>query len=166
MRFCHRNPAHLDLHRGQATIEQFRGQWAVRASPIIHGPLTLSSTACVAFKLCATAIRASSCVNLSNFFSASFISVLPISVFPYFSKRHIGYCSILLLNYSLNRLRVISFVAIPRIERTSAIMWVITSVISVVSGTSVYTSIRRKNISMLLKTSTRVSWPARTSFAA
>jgi hypothetical protein len=31
----------------------------------------------------AVAIRASSCVNLSNFFSASSISVLPISLFPF-----------------------------------------------------------------------------------
>ena len=32
------------------------------------------------------AIRASSCVSLSSVFSASSISVLPISLFPYFSE--------------------------------------------------------------------------------
>ena len=44
------------------------------------------STACVALRFSATAIRASSCVNLSSPFSASSISVLPISLFSYISK--------------------------------------------------------------------------------
>jgi hypothetical protein len=34
------------------------------------------------------AIRASSCVSLSSFFSASSKSALPISVFKYFSEHH------------------------------------------------------------------------------
>src|SRR6266699_5904509 len=47
--------------------------------------LTLSSTACVASRFSAMAIRDSSCVSLSSLFSASSISVFPISLFPYFS---------------------------------------------------------------------------------
>src|SRR6266852_8926661 len=62
------------------------------ATTVFATPLTLSSTLCVAFKFCATAIRASSCVNLSRFFSASSISVLPISLFIYFSGLHSVNC--------------------------------------------------------------------------
>ena len=40
---------------------------------------------CVAFRTCAAAIRASSCVSLSSLLSASSISVLPINFFIYFS---------------------------------------------------------------------------------
>jgi hypothetical protein len=40
------------------------------------------------------------------------------------------------------------------------------SIISVVGATSVYTSRRRKNITMHSKISIRVSWLARTSLAA
>jgi hypothetical protein len=56
------------------------------ATTVFATPLTLSSTVCVAFKFSATAIRASSCVNLSNLRSASSISFRPISLFPYFSE--------------------------------------------------------------------------------
>ena len=41
---------------------------------------------CVTFKTCTAAIRASSCVSLSSLLSASSISVLPISLFIYFSN--------------------------------------------------------------------------------
>src|SRR5580698_2771904 len=56
------------------------------ASTVCPTPFTLSSTICVAFRFCAATIRASSCVSLSSFFSASSISVLPISFFAYFSN--------------------------------------------------------------------------------
>src|SRR6266403_126849 len=56
------------------------------SSTVFTTPLTLSSTLCVAFKFCTTAIRASSTVNLSSFFTASSISVIPISLFKYFSE--------------------------------------------------------------------------------
>jgi hypothetical protein len=49
-------------------------------------PWTLSSTVLATLRTCAAAIRASSCVSLSNLFSASSISVLPISFFRYFSE--------------------------------------------------------------------------------
>jgi hypothetical protein len=49
-------------------------------------PWTLSSTVLATFRTCAAAIRASSCVSLSSLFSASSISVLPISFFRYFSE--------------------------------------------------------------------------------
>src|SRR6267154_463076 len=55
------------------------------ASTVSTTPFTLSSTVCVAFRFCAAAIRASSSVSLSSLFSASSISVLPISFFAYFS---------------------------------------------------------------------------------
>src|SRR6202789_4526844 len=48
-------------------------------------PLTLSSTVLATFRTCAAAIRASSCVSLSNLFSASSISVLPNNFIRYFS---------------------------------------------------------------------------------
>ncbi|KAI0271995.1 hypothetical protein BGY98DRAFT_1003993 [Russula aff. rugulosa BPL654] len=67
---------------------------------------TLSPTACVAFRFCAIPIQASSCVSLSSLFNASSMSVLPISFFPNI----------------FNRLCLISFVAIPRIESTSTII--------------------------------------------
>ncbi|KAI0277575.1 hypothetical protein BGY98DRAFT_979105, partial [Russula aff. rugulosa BPL654] len=54
------------------------------ATTVFVTPLTLSSTLCVAFKFCATTIRDSSSVNLSRFFNASWISVLPMSLFIYF----------------------------------------------------------------------------------
>src|SRR6267154_5776548 len=49
-------------------------------------PWTLSSTVLATFRTWAAAIRASSCVSLSSLFSASSISVLPISFFKYFSE--------------------------------------------------------------------------------
>ena len=57
--------------------------------------LTLSSTLCVAFKFCAEAIRASSSANLSSFFSASSIPVLPIRFFIHFSELHSVNCRML-----------------------------------------------------------------------
>jgi hypothetical protein len=42
----------------------------------------------VAFRVSTVAIRASSCVNLSNLLSASSKSVLPTSFLKYFSERH------------------------------------------------------------------------------
>ncbi|KAF8479515.1 hypothetical protein DFH94DRAFT_486057 [Russula ochroleuca] len=107
------------------------------ANTVFATPLTLSSTICVAFKFCAAAIRASSCVSLSNLFNASSISVLPTSFFPFFSEHRLVNGDILIPNYSLIRPCFISFVAIPRIERTSTIIQTIVSIISAVGGTSV-----------------------------
>src|SRR6267154_1912976 len=49
-------------------------------------PPTLLSIVFVTFRSCAAAIRASSCVSLSSLFSASSISVFPISFFRYVSE--------------------------------------------------------------------------------
>src|SRR6266852_3129584 len=49
-------------------------------------PWTLLSTVLETSSTCAAAIRASSCVSLSSLFSASSISVRPISLFRYFSE--------------------------------------------------------------------------------
>src|ERR1700760_1476207 len=56
------------------------------AATLSTTPLTLSPTVCVAFRFCAMPIQASSWVSLSNLFSASSMSVLPISFFAYFSN--------------------------------------------------------------------------------
>src|SRR5216684_2640635 len=50
-------------------------------------PWTLSSMILATFKTCAAVIRASSCVSQSSLFSASSISLLPISLFRYFSEK-------------------------------------------------------------------------------
>ena len=99
--------------------------------------LTLSSIACVTLRFPAMVIRASSCVSLSRFFSASSILFLPISVFPYFSEHHSVTGDTVILNYSLIRPCFISLVAIPRIVRTSVIIRTIVSNISGVDGTGV-----------------------------
>ena len=55
---------------------------------LLHRPCTsptLLLVVFVTFKSCAAVIRASSCVSLSNLFSASSISVFPISFFRYFT---------------------------------------------------------------------------------
>ena len=98
---------------------------------------TLSSIICVALRTSAVAIRASSCVNLSKLFSASSMSVLPISLFPNFSKHPSVNAEIFAPIYSLILPCLISLVAIPRMERTSTIIRMIVSIISVVGGTSV-----------------------------
>ncbi|KAF8268396.1 hypothetical protein EI94DRAFT_1727800 [Lactarius quietus] len=77
--------------------------------------------ACVRFRICAAAIRASSCVNLSNLFNASSISFLPTSFLKNF----------------LARPCFISFVAIAKMFKTSTMIFTIMSVIASVGGTSV-----------------------------
>ena len=67
---------------------------------------------------------------------------------------------------SLDRPRLISFVAIARIERISVIIFTIASVIAAVGGTSVYNSRRLKKLSIRTKTSMSTSWLAATSLAA
>src|SRR6266702_8552287 len=52
--------------------------------------LTLSSTLCVSLRICAAAIRASSCVNLSNLFNASSMSFLPTSFLKYFAGHRLA----------------------------------------------------------------------------
>ena len=137
------------LRISQAQLKSF-------CAPLITSA-TLSSMACVALRTSAVAIRASSCVSLSSLFSASSMSVLPINFFPYFSGHHSVDSDILVLNHSLIRPCLISFVATPRIDITSTMIRVIISIISAVGGTSVYISKRRKNISIRSKMSTRVS---------
>jgi hypothetical protein len=83
--------------------------------------LTLLSTACVALRVSAMVIRASSCVSWSSF-SASSISVLPISLFPYFSEYSLVGGDTLILDHSLIRPCFISLVAIPRMVRTSTVI--------------------------------------------
>ena len=51
-------------------------------------PTTLSSTLCAILSCSADAIRASSCVNLSNLSRVSSMSVFPINFFRYFSTPH------------------------------------------------------------------------------
>jgi hypothetical protein len=74
---------------------------------------------------------------VSSFFSASSISVLPISLFPNFSEHPSINADILAPNYLLNLPCLISLVAIARIDRTSTIIRIIVSIISVVGGTAV-----------------------------
>jgi hypothetical protein len=52
--------------------------------------VTLLSIMCVSFRISAAAIRASSCVNLSNRLSASSISFFPMSFFRYFSEHRLA----------------------------------------------------------------------------
>ncbi|KAI0269068.1 hypothetical protein BGY98DRAFT_1016058 [Russula aff. rugulosa BPL654] len=66
-------------------------------------------------------IRASSCVSLSNFFSASSISFLPISLFPYFSE-HPSVTGDTHTKLLTDSAFFISLVAIPRIVTTSTII--------------------------------------------
>ncbi|KAI0277643.1 hypothetical protein BGY98DRAFT_978822 [Russula aff. rugulosa BPL654] len=72
--------------------------------------LTLSPTVCVAFRFCAIPIQASSCVSLSSLFNASSMPIVQSTVIHLYGE------------YLLNRLCLISFVAIPRIESTSTII--------------------------------------------
>ncbi|KAH9164378.1 hypothetical protein EDB89DRAFT_2017360 [Lactarius sanguifluus] len=82
---------------------------------------TSSWTIWVIFCSSASAIRASSCVNLSSFLTASSNLVLPANFFR---------------NFFADPL-LSSFVAIPKIVSTSTIISVIMSVIAVVGVTSV-----------------------------
>jgi hypothetical protein len=111
--------------------------WQLMNYPPLITSATLSPMACVVLRTSAVAIRASSCVNLSNLFSASSISVLPISFFPNVSKHRSVNRDIVVLNHSLILPCLISLVAIPRIEKTSTTIWMIVSIISVVGGTCV-----------------------------
>jgi hypothetical protein len=71
-----------------------------------------------------------------------------------------------LIGSSLADPRLSSFVAIPKILSTSAIMSVIMLVIAVVGATSVYVSSRAKNHPMRSKSSPRTSLLAETPWAA
>ena len=79
-----------------------------------------------------TAIRASSCVNLSSFLSASSRSVLPANHRRNFTIHSSGRIHRYPIRNSLPDPRLSSFVAIPKIVRTSAIIAVIISVIATV----------------------------------
>src|SRR6266576_5227376 len=78
-----------------ATLSSTPANLLSTAITVFPTPLTLSSTLCVAVKFCATSIRASSAVNLSSFFSASDTSLLPMSLFIYFSDLHSVNCHML-----------------------------------------------------------------------
>ena len=71
-----------------------------------------------------------------------------------------------MLRNSLADPRLISFVAIPKILSTSAIISVIMFVIAVVGATSVYVSSRAKNHPIRSKSSARTSLLAATPWAA
>jgi hypothetical protein len=100
-------------------------------------PVTLLSTRCVRFRICAAAISASSCVNLSNLFNASSMSFRPTSLLRNFSEHGLAYVLGFPIGYSLARPCLISFVAIAKIFRTSTIILTMISVIAFVGGTSV-----------------------------
>jgi hypothetical protein len=89
------------------------------------------------FRDSACAIRASSCVNVSNLCGASSMSRFPISLLKYLTER----TSVETIYHSrINSLivgRLISFVAIARIESTSAMISMIIRFIAIVGGTSV-----------------------------
>ena len=114
----------------------------------------------------ASAIRASSCVNLSNFLSASSRSVLPANFFRNFSTRssvtiHRQQIGDLLVNP-----RPSSFVTIPKIRSTSTMISVIMSVMAEVGVISVYVSSRLKKNPMRSNSSARTSLLAAVSLAA
>jgi hypothetical protein len=100
--------------------------------------VTLLSTVWVRCRICAAAIRASSCVNVSNLFNASSMSFLPTSFLRNFSVYRLAYTHELQGNNALARLCFISFVAIAKIFKTSTIIFTMISVIASVGGTSVY----------------------------
>ena len=136
------------------------------SSTLFPMAVTLLSTVCVRIRICAAAISVSSCVNLSNLFSASSMSFRPTSFLKYFSKHRLAYIHVLIINYSLARPCFISFVAIAKMFRTSAIILTMISVIALVGGTSVYDSSRLKKFSIRSKRSARASSLALTSLAA
>jgi hypothetical protein len=67
---------------------------------------------------------------------------------------------------SLARLWLISFVAIPRIDSTSTMIFTMMSVIPTVGGTSIYVSSLRKKFSICSKTLVRASWLAEAALTA
>jgi len=85
-------------------------------------------TICVSFRISAAAVRASSCINLSN---RSF----PTS-FRYFSENRLGDNYIAESN-ALARPCLISFVAIAKMFSTSTIIFTIMSAIASIGGTGI-----------------------------
>ena len=133
---------------------------------------TLSSTTltslrmpCVILSASACAIRASSCVNLSNFFRALSRSAIPANFLRNFSVPDLVNLHTQLIRNSLADPRLNSFVAIPKILITSASISVIMFVIAVVGATSVYVSSRAKNHPMRSKSSARTPLLAATPWA-
>ena len=92
-------------------------------------------TMCVSFKVSATAIRASSCVNLSNLFNASSMSFLPTSFLTFFWTQ-ISQQFYIAESDALARLCFISLVAMAKMFSTSIIIFTIISVIASVGGTA------------------------------
>ena len=135
-------------------------------SNLLPTSVTLLSMVWVRFRICAAAIRASSCVNRSNRLNASSMSFLPASFLRNFSVHRSAYDHDFLGSYALARLCFISFVAIPKMFRTSTIIFTIISVIALVGGTSVYDSRRLKKFSMRSNRSARASSLPPTSLAA
>ena len=73
-----------------ATLPSMRATPSSTRATLSSMRTTLSSTVCVAFRTCAVTIRTSSFVSLSNLFSASSISVFPISFLRYFSDKFLN----------------------------------------------------------------------------
>src|SRR6266849_10474386 len=69
-----------------ATLSSTRATLLSTSSTLSSTRPTLSSTVCVASRTCAVTIRTSSFVSLSSLFSASSMSVFPISFFKNFSE--------------------------------------------------------------------------------
>ena len=133
---------------------------------------TLSSTAftslrmlCVILSASACARRASSCVNLSNFFRALSRSAIPANFLRNFSVPDLANVHTQLIGNSLADPRFNSFVAIPKILTTSASISVIIFVIAVVGANSVYVSSRAKNHPIRSNNSARTSLLAATPWA-
>ena len=92
---------------------------------------------CVILRTSTCAIRASSCVNLSSFLRASSRSAVPANFLRNFSAHGLVKVYTQLIGNLLADPRLSSFVAIPKILRTSTIICVIMSVMAVVGATSV-----------------------------
>ncbi|KAI9440447.1 hypothetical protein H4582DRAFT_1463327 [Lactarius indigo] len=102
--------------------------------------LSLSSTLCISLGSCAITIRTTSCLKWSNLFNASSMSILPKSLLVNIPGHRLAYIHVCPGIDTLARFRLISFVAIAEMLRTSAIIVTIMSAISVVAavgGTSV-----------------------------
>ena len=144
--------------------EQREAGWLGHHEHLIRS--TSARTLCVALRTSASTVRASSCVNLSSFLSASSRSVIPANFLRNFSTRSSVQIHGQPGGNSLADPRLSSFVAIPKMLSTSTIISVMISVIAAVGVTSVYVSSRLKKNPMRSKSSARTSLLAATSLAA
>ena len=132
-----RCPCYLPIVGRLVDICTFRMRSTINT---LHVPfttvVTLLSMICVSIRISAAAIRASSCVNLSNRFSAPSISFIPTSFFRNFPEGRLAMISLVESN-ALARPCLISLVAIAKMFNTSIIIFVIMSVIASVGCTAV-----------------------------